>query len=230
MTEGFSQDFPLEPAPGQQAHTPAPRRRSILARPAVTGLIGFLLGAVLVGVPWLALSLLGGPSGSTLTAPASLGGLSRAQDAIAKFDKVKGQALITRIDKTDRETGTRVSAAYGGAGAIAQQYQDDRLERSFQLLAVRAPSPELVAPYEDAQALGLAQPSTELVRVGAVQCLVHHDPAAAGSTPDPERSSVRTCQRSGPDLTVSVRSLSSDGNRDPREMAGIVEEAWRALS
>lgn len=227
MTAAPPPDLP--PEPGPPPHPTAPRR-SLLARPAVTGLLGFLLGAALVGVPWLVLSLLGGPSGSPPTAPAGLGGLGRAQDAIAKFDKVKGQAMIDRIGKTDRETAARVSAAYGGAGAIAQQYQDDRLERSFQLLAVRAPSPELVAPYEDAQALGLAQPSTELVRVGAVQCLVHHDPAAAGSTPDPELSSVRTCQRSGPDLTVSVRSLSSSGNRDPREMAGIVEEAWRALS
>ncbi|WP_086846135.1 hypothetical protein [Amycolatopsis kentuckyensis] len=230
MTTDPPRDFPLEPALGQQARTPAPRRRSLLARPAVTGLIGFLLGAVLVGVPWLALSLLGGPSGRPLTAPAGLGGLSRAQDALAKFDKAKSEAMVTRIDKTDRETGTRVSAAYGGAGAIAQQYQDDRLERSFQLVAVRAPSPELVAPYEDAEALGLAAPGTELVRAGAVQCLVHHDPAAAGSTPDPDRSFVTNCQRTGPDLTVTVRSLSAEGNRDPRELAGIVEEAWRVLS
>ncbi|WP_206789821.1 hypothetical protein [Amycolatopsis sp. MtRt-6] len=221
----MTEDSPL--APGQQ--TPVPPR-SLLARPAVTGLIGFVAGAVLVGVPWLVLSLLDGPSGGPLTAPADLGGLSRAQDAVAKLDKAKGQALIDRIGKSDRETAARVSAAYGGAGAVVQQYQDDQLLRSVQLLAVRAPSPGLVAPYQDAAALGLAAPSTELVRFGDVQCLVHHDPVRAGSTPDPDQTSVQTCQRTGPGLTVTLRSLSSEGNRDPREMAGILEEAWTILS
>jgi hypothetical protein len=76
---------------------------------------------------------------------ALLGGLGRAQDAIAKLDAARGKATIDRIDKTDRETASRVSAAYDGAGAVVQQYQDDRLRRSFQLVAVRAPSPELFA-------------------------------------------------------------------------------------
>ena len=214
--------------------TPPPQpvsRRPLLARPGATGLIGVLVGAFLVGVPWLVLSLFGdGPSGRSLTAPDNLGGLSRAQEAIAKLDKTKGQSLIDRIEKTDRETGARVSAAYGGASAVVQQYQDDRLERSFQLTAVRAASPELVAPYEDATALGLAAPSTELVRVGAVQCLMHNDPTPAGSAPDPERSFVTSCQRTGPGLTVTIRSLGTDSNRDPQEFAGIVEQAWRILS
>ncbi|MGW4064320.1 hypothetical protein ACWEGE_38955 [Amycolatopsis sp. NPDC004747] len=209
---------------------PAPRRPSPLARPAVTGLLGLLAGALLVGVPWLVLSLLAGPSGRPLTAPASLGGLGRAQDAIAKIGKDRGQALIDRVGKADRETAARVSAAYGGAGAVVQQYQDDQLRRTVQLLAVRAPSPGLIAPYEDAEALGLAAPGTELVRFGDVQCLVQHDPVSAGSAPDPDRSAVRTCQRTGTDLTVTLKGLSSEGNRDPREMAGLVEEAWAILS
>ncbi|MEU0537511.1 hypothetical protein [Amycolatopsis tolypomycina] len=217
-------DPPLEPAPGP------PARRPLLARPAVTGLAGFVAGAVLVGVPWLVLTLLAGPSGGPLTAPPTLGGLSRAQDAIAKLDKAKGQATIDRIGKSDKEDTARVSAAYGGAGAVVQQYQDDRLRRSVRLLAVRAPSPGLIAPYQDAEALGLAAPGTELVRFGDVQCLVHHDPENAGSAPDPERSSVRVCQHTGPDLTVTLQSISSEGNRDPREFAGILEEAWTILS
>ncbi|WP_370962710.1 hypothetical protein [Amycolatopsis sp. cg9] len=209
---------------------PPPPPRSPFAHPVFAGLIGVIVGAVLVGVPWLVLSLLGGPSGRALTAPPSLGGLGRAQETIAKFDAEKGKDLIARIEKTDRETASRVSAAYGGAGAVAQQYQDDRLERAFQLIAVSAASPELVAPYEDTEALGLAAPSTELVRVGEVQCLVHNDTTVAGSTPDPERSFVTSCQRSGPDLTVTLRPVSAEGNRDPRELAGIVEEAWKGLS
>ncbi|MEV6644069.1 hypothetical protein [Amycolatopsis sp. NPDC051371] len=225
MTEGFSQDFP----PGPPSGPPHPAPRPPLARPVVAGLIGVLVGALLVGVPWLVLGLLGGPSGQTLTAPANLGGLSRAQDAIAKLDAVRGKAQIDRIGKTDEETAARVSAAYDGAGAVVQDYQDERLLRSFQLVAVRAPSPELFAPYEDVQALGIAKPGTELVRVGDVQCLVHNDPAAPGSAPDPDRSFVTNCQRTGAGLTVAVRSMGTEGNRDPRELAGIVEQAWQEI-
>ncbi|WIX91962.1 hypothetical protein [Amycolatopsis sp. DG1A-15b] len=230
MTEDFSQAFPLEPAPGQQAHTPAPRRRSLLARPAVTGLLGFLAGAVLVGVPWLVLTLFGGPSGRSLSAPPRLGELSRSPEAIAKFDARQGQAMITGIEKADRETAARVSAAYDGAGALAQHYQDDRLRRGVQLIAVRAPSPGLVAIYDDFAALGQGAPGTELVRIGDVQCLRHNGPAAPGSAPAPQESFVTNCQRTGPDLTVTLRSLSSEGNRDPRELAALVDQAWRELS
>lgn len=224
MTEGF----PLEPAPGPPP-TVAPPPRPLLARPVVAGLLGVLVGAVLVGVPWLALSLFGGPSGQAPTAPANLGGLSKAQDAIAKVDATRGKAQIDRIAKTDQETAARVSAAYAGAGAVVQDYQDEGLLRSFQLVAVRAPSPELFAPYEDLQALGEARPGTELVRVGAVQCLVHNALTAPGSTPDPDQTFVLNCQRTGPGLTVAVRSLSSEGNHDARELAGIVEQAWQEL-
>jgi hypothetical protein len=220
------------PAPEQQPPPSAPQpdpRRPLLANPVATGLIGVLVGVFLVGVPWLVIGLLGGPSGQTLNTPARLGGLGRAQDVIAKFDSVKGKAQIDRIDKTDRETATRVSAAYGGAAAVVQQYQDDQLRRGVQLTAVRALSPELVAPYEDLEALDLAKPSTELVRVGAVQCLLHNDPTPTGSTPDPESSFVINCQRTGPGLTVTVRSLGTEGNRDPQELAGLVELAWREV-
>jgi hypothetical protein len=116
VTEDFPREHPPDPP-----HPAAPRR-PLLARPAVTGLIGVLVGAFLVGVPWLVLSVFGDDaSGRPLSAPADLGGLSRAQEAIAKLDKVRGQAQIDRIGKTDRETTDRVSAAYGGAGAVVQQ-------------------------------------------------------------------------------------------------------------
>jgi hypothetical protein len=222
VTEGF----PLEPAPPQPT-APAPRPRP--TRPVVAGLIGVLVGAFLVGVPWLVLSLLGGPSGQAPTAPANLGGLGKAQDAITKVAATRGKAQIDRITKTDQETAVRVSAAYNGAGAVVQVYQDERLARSLQLIAVRAPSPELFAPYEDVQALGEAKPGTELVRIGAVQCLLHNNPAAPGTTPDPDLSFVMSCQRTGPGLTVTVRSMGTEGNHDPQELAGIVEQAWREI-
>ncbi|RSM39087.1 hypothetical protein DMA12_31190 [Amycolatopsis balhimycina DSM 5908] len=207
---------------------PVPRR-PLTARPVVVGLIGVLVGAFLVGVPWLVLSLLGGPSGQAPTAPANLGGLRRAEEAIAKVDAVRGKASIDRITKTDQETAARVSAAYDGAGAVVQEYQDERLSRTLQLIAVRAPSPELFAPYEDVQALREAKPGTELVRIGAVQCLLHNTRGGPGNDPDPALSFVTNCQRTGPGLTVTVRTNGIEGNHDPQELAGIVEQAWREV-
>lgn len=216
-------DFPPEPPPRP--------RRALLARPAVTGLIGLLAGALLVGVPWLVLSRSGGnPDGRPLVAPAALGELGRTEDAVAKVDNVRGQAQIARVGKADRETGARVSAAYGGAPAVVQEYRDARLLHGLQLTAVRAASPDLIAPFEDPQALGVAKPSTELVRVGAVRCLLHNDPASPGSPPDPELTYVVNCQRTGPGLTVAVRSLGAEGNRDPEKIAGLLEQAWDTLS
>ncbi|EOD66022.1 hypothetical protein [Amycolatopsis vancoresmycina] len=213
------------------AFPPDPKPRPLLTRPAFTGLAGLLTGALLVGVPWLVTSRSGAePDGRPLAAPAALGELGRTEDAVAKIDNVRGQAQIARVGKADRETGARVSAAYGGAAAVVQEYRDDRLLRGLQLTAVRAASPELIATYEDPQALGVAKPGTELVRVGAVQCLVHNDPAAPGSAPDPELSFVTNCQRTGPGLTVAVRSLGADGNRDPAKIASLLDQAWDTLS
>ncbi|MEV4051795.1 hypothetical protein AB0J55_11470 [Amycolatopsis sp. NPDC049688] len=68
------------------------------------------------------------------------------------------------------------------------------------------------------------------MRVGAVQCLVHNDPAAPGSPADPNQTYVMNCQRTGPGLTVAVRSLGADGNRDPAKIASLLEQAWDTLS
>ncbi|MFJ7213807.1 hypothetical protein [Amycolatopsis sp. NPDC098790] len=231
MTEGFSQEFPMPPAPGQPT-TAVPRRRPLLARPVAVGLIGVLVGAFLVGVPWLTLSLFGdAPGGRPLEAPGTLGGYESTQVAVGKLGSAgtAGKAQIERADKTDRENAARVSEAYDGAPAASRSYSDARLTNGFQLTAVRAPSPELFAPYEDATALGLAAPSTELVRVGAVQCLRHNDPTPLGREPDPDSSFVTACQRSGPALTVLLRITAREDTPTAERLAAAVEEAWTTL-
>ncbi|MEV4051794.1 hypothetical protein AB0J55_11465 [Amycolatopsis sp. NPDC049688] len=120
---------------------PEPKARPLLTRPAVTALIGLLTGALLVGVPWLVTSGGGAePDGRPLVAPAALGELGRTEDAVAKIDNVRGQAQIARVEKADRETGARLSAAYGGAAAVVQEYQNATLFHGLQLTAVRAAS------------------------------------------------------------------------------------------
>jgi hypothetical protein len=228
-------EFPPEPAPAPP-QPPAPHpvpRRPLFARPVATGLIGVLVGAFVVGVPWLTLSLFGDePSGRSLEAPNTLGGYETTQVAAGKLanGNPAGQSQIDRADKADRENATRISAAYGGAAAVSRSYHDAKFENGFQLTAVRAGSPELVAPYEDATALGLAAPSTELVQVGAVQCLLHNDPTPVGQAPDPERSFVTACQRTGDDLTVGLRIIAREDRPTPDRLAAAVDEAWRELT
>lgn len=223
---------PAQQQPEWQGPAPQPApRRTLFARPVATGLIGVLVGAFLVGVPWLVLGLLGGPSAQPLKAPDTLGGYLTVQAAVTKIDKggAAAKSQIERADKADRENTTRISEAYGGAAAVSRTYNDEGLLNGFQLTAVRADSPSLIAPYEDATALGLAAPSTELVQVGAVQCLLHNDPTPLGQQQDPESSFATACQRTGAGLTVTLRTTARDTPPTPEKLAAVVEEAWTAL-
>ena len=211
---------------------PAPPPKRPLVVPAALG--GLIVGAALVGIPWLLFGTSGGAANSSpLTVPDTLGGLERSQVAVGKVTDNTGVAKseADRDDKDNRENAARVSAAYGGAAAVVQTYHDDRLERGYQLTAVRANTPGLIAPYEDTELLGLAEPSQEVKEFGAVQCLVHHLATAAGETPSADKTTVSSCQRSASGLTVQLKVINqTEDNRDPAKLATTVDEAWAALS
>ncbi|MFJ1759978.1 hypothetical protein ACIOD2_06635 [Amycolatopsis sp. NPDC088138] len=221
------QSQPMQPPPARQR---APRR-PLSARPVAVGLIGVLAGAFLVGVPWLVIGLLGGPSPEPLKLPDTLGGFETTQAAVTKIAKggSVGKSQIERADKAETENASRISAAYGGAAAVFRSYSDAGLESGFQVAAVRADSPELLAQYEDTAALGQALPSTELKRVGPVQCLIHNEITSLGQPADPENSFVMNCQRTGGGLTVQLRNNTTEDAHDPARFAAVVEEAWAAL-
>ncbi|MEA5365123.1 hypothetical protein VA596_36705 [Amycolatopsis sp., V23-08] len=226
-----------EPRQPQQPQSQPPaarqreRRRPLFARPIAVGLIGVLVGAFLVGVPWLVIGLLGGPSPQPLKLPDTLGGFETTQAAVTKIAKggTTGKSQIERADKAETENASRISAAYGGAAAVFRSYSDPGLSSGFQVAAVRADSPELLAQYEDTAALGQALPSTELKRIGPVQCLIHNEITPAGQTVDPENSFVMSCQRTGGGLTVQLRNTTTEDAHDPARFAAVVEEAWTAL-
>lgn len=226
---------PAQQEPRQQPMPPAapraPQRRPLFARPALTALIGFVVGAFVVGVPWLVIGLLGGPSAQPLKLPDTLGGFTTTQAAVTKIadGRAAGKSQIERADKAEGENASRISAAYHGAAAVFRSYSDEGLESGFQVAAVRADSPELLAQYEDTAALGLAVPMTELKRIGAVQCLVHNGTTPLGQPVDPEQSVVTNCQRTGGGLTVQLRNTTTQNAHDPARFAAIVQEAWTAL-
>ncbi|MFG1647650.1 hypothetical protein ACGFMK_45825 [Amycolatopsis sp. NPDC049252] len=233
---------PMQPLPGPQSPQQQPLqlpparqrapRRPLSTRPVAVGLAGVLVGAFLVGVPWLVLGLLGGPSPEPLKLPDTLGGFETTQAAVAKVAKggSLGKSQIERADKAESENASRISAAYGGAAAVFRSYSDPGLEGGFQVAAVRADSPELLAQYEDTAALGQALPSTELKRIGPVQCLIHNEITPQGQRVDPENSFVMNCQRSGGGLTVQLRNTTTQDAHDPARFAAVVEEAWAALN
>jgi hypothetical protein len=220
-----------QPVPPAQQQPAPPPRRPLFARPVATGLIGVVVGAFLVGVPWLVIGLLGGPSAQPLKLPDTLGGFTTTQAAATKIAKggPAGKAQIERADKAESENAARISEAYGGAAAVFRSYSDEGLESGFQVAAVRAESPELVAQYEDTQALGQAVPTTELKRIGSVQCLVHNEITPLGQPVDPEKAFVMNCQRTGGGLTVQLRNTTTEDAHDPARFAAVVEEAWTAL-
>jgi hypothetical protein len=214
--------------PAQQQ--PAPRRLPS-TRTVAVGLAGVLVGVFVVGVPWLVIGLLGGPSAQPLKLPDSLGGFTTTQAAVTRIADggAAGKSQIERADKAEGENASRISAAYDGAAAVFRSYSDEGLESGFQVAAVRADSPELLVQYEDTAALGLALPTTELKRIGPVQCLVHNGTTPLGQPVDPEQSVVTNCQRTGGGLTVQLQNTTTHNAQDPARFAAIVQEAWTAL-
>jgi hypothetical protein len=185
--------------------------------------------ALLVGVAALVWPLAGSAGGAALSPPSRLGDYVRFQDARSNKSG-SGLKLAKRQQVWDRRTAAVLSRAYGGAAAAAQRYTNQGLDNFFLLLAVRASSPRLFAPYEDAEYLGLARPSSEVLTRGAVDCLVQNEPTARGGSPPPTSVHVVTCQRSDKHLTVQITRVSGDLGNATAAVSNLVEQAWRELT
>ncbi|MFD9959653.1 hypothetical protein [Amycolatopsis sp. NPDC058986] len=214
--------------PSAPAASPAPRAN----RTVLVALAGVVVGALLVGVPWLVIGLSGpGVSGMTLKAPDTIGGLSRYQDALAKRGGDKTKSLVDGENADEVKNAERLSSAYHGAGAVSQRYADAELEEIVLLQAVRADSPEPFVPYVDAARLGLAAPQQDLERVGDVVCVIYNQPTRAGEKPAEDAKGVMSCQRSGGGLTVQIVVGSSGKLRhDAGAVAALIGQAWPKLS
>jgi hypothetical protein len=171
-----------------------------------------------------------GSSSSSLTPPATLGTtLMRLRDV--PIEKQKGQKDLARRAAWNGKTSAAVSAAYGGPQAVAETYSTKELEVFALLVAVRAPSPKLYAPYVDAKYLDLARPEQEARVYGDVQCLVQNLPTLRPAKPTPDKVFTILCQRSGPHLTVQLRDISGPAlQHHPEIAAQMVDQAYAAMS
>lgn len=212
------------PLPQPQAPQPPSRRAPVAV---VTAVIGVVVGALGVAVPWLLTGTGGngiGGSTASLSAPSTLGDLASFQQASAHFGKQAG-TIAQQHAADDVQSGKLLSAAYGGAGALVKEYSDDQLNDMASLFVVRADSPQPYTPYENTKELGVAVPLNEVEQFGAVNCLVQNEAVGPSGPPPTEDVFTSYCQRSSPDLTVQVR-VSGDISHHPDQVAALVDDAW----
>lgn len=223
-----SKDSPVTQHLPVLVETPAPPRRSV--SPVIAAAIGLVVGAAGVGVPWLLTTHdTGVASGLPLQAPATLGGVDKADVQPVKVkDDLAHRQFAQRNATSDRENTNRVAAAYG-APALVQTYTAVDFAHSFQITAVRTHAPGLAIPYEQKDN-GLAGPTNELRQVGDVSCVLHND-LAPFEEPTPDKTSVLLCQRTDPGLTVQLKPLGDDTREhsDPAVCAAMIDEAWAKL-
>jgi hypothetical protein len=192
------------------------RRR---ATAVISGLVGLVVGAAVVGGAWL---LFGnnGASSSPISAPARIGDHYRFAD-VPRL-RGKDQDTVTRQRNWDTRSSVALSASRDGAGAVVQQYADGELENMFALEAVRSPSPPaLYVPYTDPEVLGTDKPVEEVLAFGDVSCAVRNLPDG--------NPVVLRCERNDDDLTVAITHATGDLMENPRDVAALVDDAWSQL-
>jgi hypothetical protein len=191
----------------------------------VTAVIGLVVGALAVGVPWLFLGGGGvGGSSAPLTAPSTLGGLESYQAASVHLGS-KAVAFAQQLADDDAQSATLLSAAYGGAAALVTRYSDDRLDSMALLLIVRADSPQPFVEYENLKELGFGVPEHQLEQFGPVSCVIDNEPPVQSGSEPSSQVYVNYCQRSGPGRTIQVRP-NGPLQHEPDQVAGLVDDAW----
>jgi hypothetical protein len=194
----------------------------------IGGVVGLVVGALAVGIPWLMSGsgkAFGVESGS-LKAPASIG----AYVPLLQNSKTDA-ATAKRIQTSDPISAKNLSAAYDGAATVVQQYSDAGFESFVELEAVRAQSPTPFLPYQDAPALGMDKPSQEVDTFGHVSCLVANIPVPVGRQEQPNSSTAISCERTSAHLTVRLRfGGAGDLLHSPQQAAALVDTAWNSMN
>lgn len=224
--------FYAPPGPSGSPQPPASQTRHGFSprSPIVTGIAGLVVGAFAAGVPWaLSGSSSSSPFGAAkgaLTAPAAIAGFKPLE-----HNPKADAATVKRMAESDPISAKNLSAAYGGAAAVVQQYTDTGLENFVELEAVRAQSPTPFQPYEDAHALGMDKPVQEIDTFGQVTCLVVNVTVPLGQQEQPNSANVVTCERTSAHLTVRLRFGGGGGlAHTPQQAAALVDTAWNSLS
>ena len=192
-----------------------------MKRVLVSGIAGLAIGALVVGLLWLTLggSTEGGASSAPVALPASVGEYHRFGDQSVN-QQAAAQGAVAQQAEWDKQTAEHLSAAYHGAPAAVATYTTANLDPLIHVLVVRAPSPDLFAPYAELNTLGAKVPEKEAKTFGDVHCIVQNDVANA------PRVLATECRRSDAGLTVHIPPVSA---LDPHQVAAVVDEVFDAL-
>jgi hypothetical protein len=217
------------PSPTGAPTAPVPTTRSDWPGRLLTGLAGVVVGGVVVGGAWLAMS---GQDGGTaeIALPDKVAAYPRFADAEIN-QPAKAKPAVERMQKWNAESAKRLSASYGGAAAAVESYSDDGYENSFTVYVVRASSQfPVFVRYEDPEVLKIVRPQNEERRFGEVSCQVANEVTPAGQQPAPESVHVVDCRRTKPGLTVDIVGATGDLGNQPDKVAALVDEVWAQVS
>jgi hypothetical protein len=243
--------YPPQQSPGGYSTPRPPVRPARPIGPAIAGLIGGLLLAVVVGAVLAVTGVLhfgaegkepARVSSAAITLPASLPGF---QDYVAanKAARTKSSSgtssSTTQVLEAQRANSEKVSsltkAAYQqanpGAAVAFGQYSDATIEHQVSVVAVRATYPGLTnGPVIDPAYLKLTVAPQRIQSFGDVQCLVASAPTPAGRQPDPKQMYTAFCQRTGPALTVLIYGGNFSGTDGQQSIVNLTNATWTAIA
>jgi hypothetical protein len=226
MTAGSMPPFSPTGAPT----APLPPPRNDWRGRLLVGLAGVVVGGVVVGAAWLAVSALGGGSTAEIALPDKVAAYPRFADAKIS-QPAKAKPTVERIQKWNAESAKRLSASFGGAAAAVESYSDDTYQNTFTVYVVRESSQfPVFVRYQDPEVLRVVRPQDEERRFGEVSCQVVNDTTPAGQQPGPESVHVIDCRRTEPGLTVDIVSVSGDLGNRPAQVAALVDDVWSRVS
>ncbi|GGM06718.1 hypothetical protein [Nakamurella endophytica] len=233
---GYGPQGPYPSAPSG----PPPRRSTgpLLAGVAVGVAVAVVVGAVLLltgAAHWGSSTSAATPAPDTrpITLPDSLAGFRDVQAVMGERSgsSTQAQAQRSRIEHTVARTTEAYQRAFGGAATAVRLYADDRLEVTPTVIAVRAPSPDLLnGPVGDPADLRLAALPQAVSRVGDAECLVvQTQTVVAGKTVDPEKVLTAACHRSGDAASIWVYG-NGQGTDGQRQMLALTDAAYAAVT
>jgi hypothetical protein len=168
------------------------------------------------------------PTPSHAKLPLKLGGL--VDPSLDTRGTASDRAFSQKLSVWGVKTYLNVSRAFGGAPAVTRSYtatakgDDSRIS----VVAVEAPAPSPIEPYEDAKRDGLLKPQNEVISVGDARCDIQNYPTLIGDTPKPDSVTVVRCQLTRGAHTVIALPGGAVAH-DPKTVVAFAELAWAAL-
>jgi hypothetical protein len=168
------------------------------------------------------------PTPSHAKLPLRLGGL--VDPSLDTRGTASDRAFSQKLSVWGVKTYLNVSRAFGGAPAVSRSYtatakgDDSRIS----VVAVEAPAPSPVEPYEDAKRDGLVKPQNEVITAGDARCDIQNAPTVIGQTPEADSVTVTRCQVTHGAHTV-IAFPGGAISHDPKTVAAFADLAWAAL-